>query len=323
MKTIGVLTSGGDSPAMNAAIRAVVRMGTDNNLRILGVQNGYNGLVEGNIIELDRNSVADIIHRGGTILKTARSEEFKTIEGRERAKKVMDVFKMDALVVIGGDGSFKGAELLSELGVQVIGIPGTIDNDLAYTDYTIGFDTALNTILDCINKIRDTSTSHQRISIVEVMGRECGDLALFAGIAGGAENVIIPEVEFSFDEICASIFEGKTKGKVHNLIILAEGVAKNIGGAETLAKQLEDVTGIECRATVLGYIQRGGNPSAFDRILASKLGARAIELLIDGKTARAVGMKNGEVMDIDIKDALAMEKDFDQKLYYISRALSY
>ncbi|MGG7162773.1 6-phosphofructokinase [Clostridium ihumii] len=323
MKTIGVLTSGGDSPAMNAAIRAVVRMGTDNNLRILGVQNGYNGLVEGNIIELDRNSVADIIHRGGTILKTARSEEFKTLEGRERAKKVMDVFKMDALVVIGGDGSFKGAELLSELGVQVIGIPGTIDNDLAYTDYTIGFDTALNTILDCINKIRDTSTSHQRISIVEVMGRECGDLALFAGIAGGAENVIIPEVEFSFDEICASIFEGKTKGKVHNLIILAEGVAKNIGGAETLAKQLEDVTGIECRATVLGYIQRGGNPSAFDRILASKLGARAIELLIDGKTARAVGMKNGEVMDIDIKDALAMEKDFDQKLYYISRALSY
>lgn len=323
MKTIGVLTSGGDSPAMNAAIRAVVRMGTDNNLRILGVQNGYSGLVEGNIIELDRNSVADIIHRGGTILKTARSEEFKTLEGRERAKKVMDVFKMDALVVIGGDGSFKGAELLSELGVQVIGIPGTIDNDLAYTDYTIGFDTALNTILDCINKIRDTSTSHQRISIVEVMGRECGDLALFAGIAGGAENVIIPEVEFSFDEICASIFEGKTKGKVHNLIILAEGVAKNIGGAETLAKQLEDVTGIECRATVLGYIQRGGNPSAFDRILASKLGARAIELLIDGKTARAVGMKNGEVMDIDIKDALAMEKDFDQKLYYISRALSY
>lgn len=323
MKTIGVLTSGGDAPAMNAAIRAVVRMGTDNNLRVLGIQNGYNGLIEGDIVEMQRFSVSDIIHRGGTILKTARSEEFRTPEGRERAKKVMDIFKIDGLVVIGGDGSFKGAKLLSELGVPVIGIPGTIDNDLSYTDYTIGFDTALNTILDCINKIRDTSTSHQRISIIEVMGRECGDLSLFAGIAGGAESVIIPEVEFSFEEICTSIFEGKRKGKLHNLIILAEGVAKNIGGAEKLAKDLEDVTGLQCRATVLGYIQRGGNPSAFDRILASKLGVRAVELLMEGASGRAVGTKNGQIIDMDIKEALEMEKVFDKRLYHIARILSY
>ncbi|MBU5226397.1 6-phosphofructokinase [Clostridium senegalense] len=323
MKTIGVLTSGGDAPAMNAAIRAVVRMGTDNNLRVLGIQNGYNGLIEGDIVEMQRFSVSDIIHRGGTILKTARSEEFRTPEGRERAKKVMDIFKIDGLVVIGGDGSFKGAKLLSELGVPVIGIPGTIDNDLSYTDYTIGFDTALNTILDCINKIRDTSTSHQRISIIEVMGRECGDLSLFAGIAGGAESVIIPEVEFSFEEICTSIFEGKRKGKLHNLIILAEGVAKNIGGAEKLAKDLEDVTGLQCRATVLGYIQRGGNPSAFDRILASKLGVRAVELLMEGASGRAVGTKNGQIIDMDIKEALEIEKTFDKRLYHIARILSY
>lgn len=323
MKTIGVLTSGGDAPAMNAAIRAVVRMGTDNNLRVLGIQNGYNGLIEGDIVEMQRFSVSDIIHRGGTILKTARSEEFRTPEGRERAKKVMDIFKIDGLVVIGGDGSFKGAKLLSELGVPVIGIPGTIDNDLSYTDYTIGFDTALNTILDCINKIRDTSTSHQRISIIEVMGRECGDLSLFAGIAGGAESVIIPEVEFSFEEICTSIFEGKRRGKLHNLIILAEGVSKNIGGAEKLAKDLEDVTGLQCRATVLGYIQRGGNPSAFDRILASKLGVRAVELLMEGASGRAVGTKNGQIIDMDIKEALEMEKVFDKRLYHIARILSY
>ncbi|NEU05607.1 6-phosphofructokinase [Clostridium senegalense] len=323
MKTIGVLTSGGDAPAMNAAIRAVVRMGTDNNLRVLGIQNGYNGLIEGDIVEMQRFSVSDIIHRGGTILKTARSEEFRTPEGRERAKKVMDIFKIDGLVVIGGDGSFKGAKLLSELGVPVIGIPGTIDNDLSYTDYTIGFDTALNTILDCINKIRDTSTSHQRISIIEVMGRECGDLSLFAGIAGGAESVIIPEVEFSFEEICTSIFEGKRRGKLHNLIILAEGVSKNIGGAEKLAKDLEDVTGLQCRATVLGYIQRGGNPSAFDRILASKLGVRAVELLMEGASGRAVGTKNGQIIDMDIKEALEMEKVFDKSLYHIARILSY
>ncbi|WP_291578341.1 6-phosphofructokinase [Clostridium sp. UBA6640] len=323
MKTIGVLTSGGDSPAMNAAIRAVVRMGTDSNLRVLGIQNGYNGLIRGDVMELNRSSVADIIHRGGTMLKTARSDDFKTPQGREKAINVMKVLKIDGLIVIGGDGSFKGAQVLSENGVPTIGVPGTIDNDLPYTEYTIGFDTALNTVLDAINKIRDTSTSHQRVSVIEVMGRECGDLALHAGIAGGAESVILPEKEFNFDEICQSIFEGKRRGKLHNLIILAEGVAKNIGGAHKLVEKIEAVTGIESRATVLGYIQRGGNPSAFDRVLASKLGAKAVELLIQDKGGRVVGMREGKIIDMDINEALKMERSFDEKLYNISRALSY
>lgn len=323
MKTIGVLTSGGDAPAMNAAIRAVVRMGLDNNVRVLGIQNGYNGLINGDIIEMKRYSVSDIIHRGGTILRTARSEEFRTPQGREKALKVMEVFKMDGLVVIGGDGSFRGAELLSELGVPVIGIPGTIDNDLSYTDYTIGFDTALNTIVDCINKIRDTSTSHQRISVVEVMGRECGDLALHAGIAGGAESVIVPEMEFDFDEVCASIFDAKRRGKLHNLIILAEGVSKKIGGAEALANKLEEVTGLQCRATVLSYIQRGGNPTAFDRIIASRMGAKAVELLLEEKGGRVIGVIEGKIVDMDIKEALSMERTFDKDLYKISQSLSY
>ncbi|GAA0122997.1 MAG: 6-phosphofructokinase [Clostridium argentinense] len=323
MKTIGVLTSGGDSPAMNAAIRAVVRIGTDSGLRVLGIQNGYNGLIHGDVIEMNRSSVADIIHRGGTMLKTARSDEFKTPEGREKAINVMEVLKIDGLIVIGGDGSFKGAQLLAEKGIPTIGIPGTIDNDLPYTEYTIGFDTALNTVLDAINKIRDTSTSHQRVSVIEVMGRECGDLALHAGIAGGAESVILPEKEFDFDEICQSIFEGKRRGKLHNLIILAEGVAKKIGGAHKLVEKIEAITGIESRATVLGYIQRGGNPSAYDRVLASKLGAKAVELLIEGKGGRVVGIRKGQVIDMDINEALKMERTFDEKLYNISKALSY
>lgn len=323
MKTIGVLTSGGDSPAMNAAIRAVVRIGTDSGLRVLGIQNGYNGLIHGDVIEMNRSSVADIIHRGGTMLKTARSDEFKTPEGREKAINVMEVLKIDGLIIIGGDGSFKGAQLLAEKGIPTIGIPGTIDNDLPYTEYTIGFDTALNTVLDAINKIRDTSTSHQRVSVIEVMGRECGDLALHAGIAGGAESVILPEKEFDFDEICQSIFEGKRRGKLHNLIILAEGVAKKIGGAHKLVEKIEAITGIESRATVLGYIQRGGNPSAYDRVLASKLGAKAVELLIEGKGGRVVGIRKGQVIDMDINEALKMERTFDEKLYNISKALSY
>ncbi|MEG0772738.1 6-phosphofructokinase [Clostridium sp.] len=318
MKTIAVLTSGGDSPAMNAAIRAVVRMGNDKGLRVLGVHRGYNGLINGEVVEMDRSSVSDIIHRGGTILRTARSEEFKTPQGRERALNVIKVLKIDAVVVIGGDGSFRGAKLLSELGVPTVGIPGTIDNDLAYTDYTVGFDTALNTALDAINKIRDTSSSHERVSVIEVMGRNCGDIALFAGIAGGAENVVVPEREFSFEDICRSIFEGKGRGKLHNIIILSEGV----GGAHKLVKKIEEVTGIESRATVLGYIQRGGIPSAFDRILASRLGAKAVEVLLEGKSARVVGMKNGEIIDMDITEALSLEKVFNEKLYEISRALS-
>jgi len=319
MRTIAVLTSGGDAPGMNAAIRSVVRTGLDKGLKVMGIQRGYSGLINGEIFEMGRHSVSDIIHRGGTILRTARSEEFKTEQGRAKAANILKAFGIDGLVVIGGDGSFQGARLLSKLGISTIGIPGTIDNDLAYTDYTIGFDTAMNTVLDAINKLRDTSSSHERVSIVEVMGRNCGDLALYSGVAGGAESVIVPEKGFDEDELCKIILEGKLRGKMHNLVILAEGV----GGAEKLAKKVEEVTGIETRATILGHIQRGGSPSAFDRILASRLGAKAVELLLEGKSSRVGGIRGNKIVDDDIEEALAMESKFDDELYNISKILSY
>jgi 6-phosphofructokinase 1 len=319
MKTIAILTSGGDAPGMNAAIRAVVRMGLDRGIKVMGVQRGYSGLINGEIFEMNRQSVSDIIQKGGTILRTARCEEFKTEKGREKAAKVLKVFGIDGLVVIGGDGSFTGAKLLSKLGVSTVGIPGTIDNDLSYTDYTLGFDTALNTVLDAINKLRDTSSSHERVSIVEVMGRNCGDIALYAGIAGGAESVIVPEKGFELNELCRMILEGKLRGKMHNLILLAEG----IGGANSLARSVEEITGIETRATILGHIQRGGSPSAFDRVLASRMGARAVELLLEGKSARVIGIRGGQITDDDIDEALAMPRKFDEKLYEISKSLSY
>jgi 6-phosphofructokinase 1 len=318
MKTIAVLTSGGDAPGMNAAIRAVVRMGLDKGLRVMGIQRGYSGLINGEIIEMNRSSVADIIQKGGTILRTARSEEFRTEQGREKAAKVLKVFGIDGLVVIGGDGSFTGARLLSKLGVATVGIPGTIDNDLAYTDYTLGFDTAVNTVMDAINKLRDTSSSHERASVVEVMGRDCGDIALFAGIAGGAESVILPEKGYNEDEICQMILKGKQRGKLHHLILLAEGV----GGAGELAKNIQQVTGVETRATILGHIQRGGSPSAFDRILASRMGARAVEVLLEGRSARVIGIRGGQITDDDIDEALAMPRVFDEKLYDIVRGLA-
>ncbi|MDU1412176.1 MAG: 6-phosphofructokinase [Clostridium sp.] len=318
MKRIAVLTSGGDSPAMNAAIRAVVRIGLEKGIKVFGVHRGYNGLINGELYEMDRQSVSDIIQRGGTILRTARSDEFKTPEGREKALNVIKVLKIDGVVVIGGDGSFRGADLLSDLGVPTVGIPGTIDNDLAYTDYTIGFDTAINTALDAINKIRDTSSSHERVSVIEVMGRNCGDLALFSAIAGGAEQVIIPEMPITIEDICENIFIGKRCGKLHNIIILAEGV----GGAQKLAQNIEKITGIETRATVLGYIQRGGSPSAFDRILASRMGGKAVDVLLEGKSARVIGIKDNKVMDMDIKEALSMKKEFNSDLYNLSVNLS-
>lgn len=318
MRTIGVLTSGGDAPGMNAAIRAVVRTGLEKGFKVMGIKRGYSGLINGEIEEMDRRSVSDIIQRGGTILRTARCPEFQTEEGRQKAVKILRVFGIDGLVVIGGDGSFQGARLLSQLGISTIGLPGTIDNDLSYTDYTIGFDTALNTVLDAINKLRDTSSSHGRVSIVEVMGRNCGDIALYAGIAGGAESVIVPEVGLDFDDLCKSIITDKINGKCHNLIILAEGV----GGAQELAEKVEDITGITARATVLGHIQRGGSPSAQDRILASRMGYRAVELLEDGKTDRVVGVKGGDIIDMDIEEALSMPRRFDERLYEISRTLS-
>lgn len=318
MKKIAVLTSGGDAPGMNAAIRAIVRTALNNGIEVMGVQRGYSGLINGELFSMNKTSVSDIIQRGGTILRTARCPEFKNEEVRKKAAKILQAYGVEALVVIGGDGSFTGAKLLSKLGIKTIGLPGTIDNDLAYTDFTLGFDTALNTVVDAINKIRDTSTSHERVSIVEVMGRNCGDLALYSGIAGGAESIIVPELEFDKDELCKTILEGKNKGKMHNLIILAEGV----GGAFELAKEVEEVTGIETRATVLGHIQRGGSPSAIDRVLASRMGSKAIEVLLEGKTSRVIGIRNNEIIDQDIDEALDMESKFDKELYEISKTLA-
>jgi 6-phosphofructokinase 1 len=267
---------------------------------------------------MKRYDVSDIIQRGGTILRTARCAEFLTEEGRKKAAGVLRVFGVDGLVVIGGNGSFMGAQKLSKLGVATVGIPGTIDNDLPYTDYTLGFDTTLNTVLDAINKLRDTSTSHERVSIVEVMGRDCGDIALYAGIAGGAEAAIIPEKGYELDELCKNILEGKLKGKMHNLILVAEG----IGGSAEMAKKVEEITGIETRATILGHIQRGGGPSAFDRMLASRMGVRAVEVLIEGKSSRVIGIRENKITDDDIDEALAMPRKFDEGLYEISEMLS-
>ncbi|MDS0526235.1 6-phosphofructokinase [Clostridium sp. SHJSY1] len=318
MKKIAILTSGGDAPGMNAAIRAVVRTALENGLEVMGVKRGYAGLINGELFNMDRTSVSDIIQRGGTVLRTARCLEFKQEEVRKRAVKILKAYGVDALVVIGGDGSFMGAKLLSKLGVKTVGLPGTIDNDLAYTDYTIGFDTALNTVVDAINKIRDTSTSHERVSIVEVMGRHCGDIAVHSGIAGGAEAILVPELGFDQDALCRKILEGKAAGKMHNLIILAEG----IGGAFELAKEVEEVTGIETRATILGHTQRGGSPSAFDRVLSSKMGAKAVEVLLEGKTSRVIGIRDNKIVDDDIDEALAMERKFDEELYRVAEVLS-
>lgn len=318
MKTIGVLSSGGDAPGMNAAIRAVVRTGIYNNLRVMGIKKGYNGLISGDIYEMNLSSVADIIHRGGTILRTARSEEFTTEAGRKKALTVLKVFHIDGLVVIGGDGSLRGARELSKLGVPTIGIPGTIDNDLGYTNFTIGFDTAINTVIEGISKIRDTSTSHGRANIIEVMGRHCGDIALYSGLAGGAESIIVPEEGFNIEDVCKRLIQGKNRGKLHSIILLAEGV----GNAYELSKEIQNYTGIETRVTILGHLQRGGSPTAFDRILASKMGAKAVELLLEGKTARTLGVKGNKIFDMDIDEALSMEKNFDKETYELTKILS-
>ncbi|WP_058486718.1 6-phosphofructokinase [Defluviitalea phaphyphila] len=319
VKTIGVLTSGGDAPGMNAAIRAVVRAAISKGIKVMGIRKGYNGLIHGDIFEMNERSVSDIIQRGGTMLKTARCPEFIKEEGQKRGAQMCKVFGIDGLVVIGGDGSFKGAEKLAALGINTIGIPGTIDLDIACTDYTIGFDTAVNTAMTAINKIRDTSTSHERCSVVEVMGRNAGYIALWSGITNGAELILIPEKERPTDEeIIREILENKQKGKRHYLIIVAEGV----GGSEKLAKKIEEVTGIETRATILGYLQRGGSPSAIDRLHASMMGAKAVELLYEGKSNRIVAYKNGQYVDYDINEALNMTKTIDEKMYSVSKILS-
>ncbi|NLM13709.1 MAG: 6-phosphofructokinase [Epulopiscium sp.] len=319
IKTIGVLTSGGDAPGMNATIRAVVRTAIARGLKVMGVRKGYNGLIHGDIFEMSPRSVSDTIQRGGTILQTARCPEFITEEGQKKGAQICKVFGIDGLVVIGGDGSFQGAEKLANLGINTIGIPGTIDLDIACTDYTIGFDTAVNTAMEAINKIRDTSTSHERCSIVEVMGRNAGYIALWCGITNGAELVLIPEKERPTDEeIIREILKNKQRGKKHYLIISAEGV----GGSQELAAKIEEVTGIETRATILGYLQRGGSPSALDRLHASMMGAMAVDLLCEGKSNRVIAYKDGKYVDYDINEALKMTKTIDERMYEVAKILS-
>lgn len=318
MKTIGVLTSGGDAPGMNAAIRAVVRAGIFNGFRMMGIRQGYSGLINGDIDDMNLSSVADIIHRGGTMLRSARSDEFKIKEGFKKALNVLNVFGIDGLVVLGGDGTLKGARELSNAGIPTIGIPCTIDNDCGFSDFTIGFFTAVETVVDAISKIRDTSTSHGRANVIEVMGRHCGDIALYAGLAGGAESIIVPEVEFNIDEVCKKAIQGKNRGKLHHIIVLAEGV----GNAYDVSKSIEEKTGIDTRVTILGYIQRGGTPTSYDRIIASEMGSRAIELLKEGKSGRALGIKCNQIMDMDINEALEIKKEFNVEMYNTARILS-
>ena len=318
MKNIGIITSGGDAPGMNAAIRSVVRTSIYNNLNILGIKKGYNGLLNGEIEEMNLSSVADIIHRGGTMLRSARCKEFETEEGIEKALNVIRVFSIDGLIVLGGDGTFRGAQELQKKGVPVICIPCTIDNEMGYTDYTIGFMTAVETLVDAIGKIRDTSASHGRANIVEVMGRNCGDIALYAGVSGGAESILVPEVEFDIDAVCKKIIQGRNRGKLHHIIALAEGV----GNAYEVAEEIEKKTGSETRVTILGHIQRGGSPTSFDRIMASKMGYRAVELLIQGKSGKALGIKCNEIIDIDLDKALKIEKKLDMEMYEMAKILS-
>lgn len=318
MKTIGILTSGGDAPGMNAAIRAIVRSGIYNGYKVVGIKEGYSGLMDGKINEMKLSSVADIIQRGGTMLRSARSKEFKTDKGFSKALNIIDIFNIDALVVLGGDGTLQGANELNKSGVPTIGIPCTIDNDIGYTDFTIGFYTAVETVVDAISKIRDTSTSHGRANVIEVMGRHCGDIALFAGLAGGAESIIIPELELNIDEVCKKALKGKNRGKLHHIIVLAEGV----GNAYDVSKCIEEIAGIDTRVTILGYIQRGGTPTSFDRIMASEMGDKAIELLKAGKSGRAIGIKCNEIIDLDIDEALSIKKEFNQKMYDTAKILS-
>lgn len=318
MNKIGVLTSGGDSPGMNAAIRAVVRKGLYHDLEVYGIYYGYQGLMEGKLKRMEARSVGDIIQRGGTILQTARSKEFTTVEGKEKAVHILKEYGIDGLVVIGGDGSFRGAKELSELGIATIGVPGTIDNDIPFTDFTIGFDTAINTVVEMIDKIRDTATSHERTFIIEVMGRDAGDIALWAGLIGGAESIIIPEESYNIDEIVERLTKASASGKKHSIIVIAEGVMSGTQMAEEIRRR----SGIEVRTSVLGHIQRGGTPSAFDRMLASRLGAYAVELLIHGKSGRMVGLQRNKLIDEDFELALSQKHAPDLSMYQLAKELS-
>lgn len=318
MNTIGVLTSGGDAPGMNAAVRAVVRTAIASGMTVKGIRRGYNGLIEGDIIDLDVRSVSDIIHRGGTVLYTARSPRFKTEEGMKEAIDNCKKFGIEGIVVIGGDGSYRGARDLSMRGIPCVGVPGTIDNDISSTEYTIGFDTAMNTAMEMVDKIRDTAQSHDRCSVVEVMGRRAGYLALQTGIAVGATAILVPEVEHKVEDVIKKIRETQKTGKKHFIIVVAEGV----GGVEKIAEEIEKSTGIESRATILGHVQRGGNPTVRDRVIATQMGYAAVKLLKDGIGNRVIGLKKGEIVNYDIYEALNMKKPFDDEMYEIAHTTS-
>ena len=319
IKTIGVLTSGGDAPGMNAAIRAVVRKALVNGKQVKGILKGYSGLLNEEIIDLSANDVSNTIERGGTILFTARCKEFMTEEGQKRGAEICRKHGIDGIVVIGGDGSFRGAQKLANLGINTIGVPGTIDLDISCTEYTIGFDTAVNTAMEAIDKVRDTSTSHERCSIIEVMGRNAGYIALWCGIANGAEDILLPE-NYDYDEqkIINNIIENRKRGKKHHIIVNAEGV----GHSTSMARRIEAATGIETRATMLGHMQRGGSPTCKDRVYASMMGAMAADLLCDGKTNRVVGYQHGRFQDFDINEALDMVKGIDPYQYQVAKDLS-
>ena len=319
MKRIALLTSGGDAPGMNAAIRAVVRSGIYFGMEVFGVERGYAGLIEDNVVPMEMRSVSNIVQTGGTKLRTARCLEMLTKEGKDQAVKTLEKHGIDGLVVIGGDGSFRGARALTEeYGVPTIGIPGTIDNDLEYTDYTLGFDTAVNTCLDIINKLRDTMTSHERVSVVEVMGRHCGDIALYSGIASGAEIIVVPEIAFNIDEIVARINRSRANGKHSNIVVLAEGVMS----ADQFAKQLQERTSYSVRPTCIGHVQRGGSPTMADRMLAAQFGNKAVRLLNEGIGNRVVGIRNNKIIDMDIIEAVSMKKTFNYELYETLQMIS-
>ena len=319
MKSIAVLTSGGDAPGMNPAVRAVVRTACQRGIKVYGVDRGYTGLINGDIHEMNLRSVSDIITRGGTILYSARCPEFKTEEGLQKAVATCKKFGIDGMVIIGGDGSFRGARDLSLRGIPCIGLPGTIDNDISCSDYTIGYDTCLNTIVQMVDRIRDTSESHDRCTVVEVMGRGAGYLALEAGIAVGATSIIVPEVEYDIErDVIARIREFQKTGKKHFIVIVAEGV----GGTAEIAKKIEAETGVESRATILGHVQRGGSPTARDRIMASQMGSRAVDLLTQGIGNRVIGIRDNKIVDFDIFEALKMTKTIDMKDYELAHEIS-
>lgn len=319
MKKIAVLTSGGDAPGMNACLRAVVRTAIYNNFEVYGVERGYEGLIKDDIFPMSTRSVSDIIQRGGTILKSARSAEFKTEEGLKKAYKNLSVHGITTLITIGGDGTFRGAkDLADNYDVNVIGIPGTIDNDLQYTDYTLGFDTAVNTCVNAINSLRDTMASHDRCSLVQVMGRHCGDIALYAGISGGAEYILVPEVPYDLDKIATAIKKSNQTGKTSNMIVFAEGA----GNMEEIATEIKQKAGIKITTVTLGHVQRGGAPTMADRVLGARFATRAIEVILEGGRNRVVGIRSNKIVDLDIKEALSMPRQIDEKLYEIARVLA-